>query len=77
MEKQEQRMKKKEYIKPDIAVIPMDDEVKLLDHISGDNIKYGASDTGAWVETPGIGAGNGTTDVPDESKKNQMWDLWE
>ena len=35
MEKKEQIMKKKKYIMPDITIIPMDEEVKLLDHISG------------------------------------------
>lgn len=69
-------MKKKEYIKPDITIIPMDDEIMKLDHISGTSLRYGADDTGAWVKTPEAGETLGHP-APDESKKNQMWDLWE
>ena len=81
MEKKEQVMKKKKYIMPDITVIPMDEEVTLIDHISGESVTYGASDTGVNKEDFGdlkagehLGNGNPT---PKNSKENQMWDLWE
>lgn len=83
MEKKEQVMKKKKYIMPDITIIPMDEEVKLLDHISDTRITYGASDTGVNKEDFGdlkagenLGQGD-NNNAPAESKKNQMWDLWE
>ena len=74
-------MKKKKYIMPDITVIPMDEEVKLLDHISDTRTTYGASDTGVNKEDfndlqAGDHLGNGNP-APNESKNNQMWDLWE
>ena len=81
MEKKEQVMKKKKYIMPDITVIPMDEEVTLIDHISGEGMTFGASDTGINKEDfndlqAGDHLGNGNP-TPNESKKNQMWDLWE
>ena len=81
MEKKEQIMKKKKYIMPDITIIPMDEEVKLLDHISDTRTTYGASDTGVNKEDfndlqAGDHLGNGNP-APNESKNNQMWDLWE
>lgn len=71
-------MKKKKYIKPDITIIPMDNEIVKLDHISGTSVTYGADDTGmkGLIESPQAGGTLGH-DAPDESKKNQMWDLWE
>ena len=81
MEKKEQVMKKKKYIMPDITIIPMDEEVKLLDHISGETVRTAADDSGVNKEDFGdlkagdhLGNGNPT---PNESKNNQMWDLWE
>ena len=81
MEKKEQVMKKKKYIMPDITVIPMDEEVTLIDHISGEGMTFGASDTGVNKSDfddlqAGDHLGNGTP-TPNESKNNQMWDLWE
>ena len=81
MEKKEQIMKKKKYIMPDITIIPMDEEVKLLDHISGAGTDT-VDDSGMKdkISGPGIGDNNGqggSDGVPGESKKNQMWDLWE
>ena len=81
MEKKEQVMKKKKYIMPDITVIPMDEEVTLIDHISGEGMTFGASYTGVNKEDfndlqAGDHLGNGTP-TPNESKNNQMWDLWE
>ena len=75
-------MKKKKYIMPDITVIPMDEEVKLLDHISDVGMKYGASDTGVNKSDFDLQAGENlgqgdNNNAPAESKKNQMWDLWE
>ena len=74
-------MKKKKYIMPDITVIPMDEEVTLIDHNSGEGMTFGASDTGVNKEDfndlqAGDHLGNGTP-TPNESKNNQMWDLWE
>lgn len=82
MEKKEQIMKKKKYIMPDITIIPMDEEVKLLDHISGDLVDTAADDSGkkGQLSGPEIGENNGqggSDGVPETSKKNQMWDLWE
>ena len=83
MEKKEQIMKKKKYIMPDITIIPMDEEVKLLDQISGTRTTYGASDTGVNKSDfndlkAGENLGQGhDNNAPAESKKNQMWDLWE
>ena len=83
MEKKEQVMKKKKYIMPDITVIPMDEEVKLLDHISDTRTTFGASDTGVNKSDfddlkAGENLGQGpNNNAPAESKKNQMWDLWE
>ena len=82
MEKKEQIMKKKKYIMPDITIIPMDEEVKLLDHISGDTVRTAADDSGmkGQISGPGIGDNLGqgvNNNAPAESKKNQMWDLWE
>ena len=83
MEKKEQIMKKKKYIMPDITIIPMDEEVKLLDHISDTRTTYGASDTGVDKSDfndlkAGENLGQGdNNNAPAESKKNQMWDLWE
>ena len=81
MEKKEQIMKKKKYIMPDITIIPMDEEVKLLDHISRDLVDTAADDSGkkGQLSTPEVGdnLGQGTNGVPNESKNNQMWDLWE
>ena len=78
MEKKEQIMKKKKYIMPDITIIPMDEEVKLLDHISGETVRTAADDSGmkGQISGPGIGGELGNP-APEESKKNQMWDLWE
>ena len=78
MEKKEQVMKKKKYIMPDITIIPMDEEVKLLDHISGDTVRTAADDSGmkGQISGPGIGGELGNP-APEESKNNQMWDLWE
>lgn len=78
MEKKEQIMKKKKYIMPDITIIPMDEEVKLLDHISGAGTDTAADDSGmkGQISGPGIGGELGNP-APEESKKNQMWDLWE
>ena len=78
MEKKEQIMKKKKYIMPDITIIPMDEEVKLLDHISGSTVDTAADDSGmkGQISGPGIGGELGNP-APEESKKNQMWDLWE
>lgn len=82
MEKKEQVMKKKKYIMPDITIIPMDEEVKLLDHISGDTVSTAADDSGMRGQISGPEVGDnlgqgGTNGVPNESKNNQMWDLWE
>ncbi len=82
MEKKEQVMKKKKYIMPDITIIPMDEEVKLLDHISHSTVDTAADDSGmrGQISGPGIGDNLGQGDnnnAPAESKKNQMWDLWE
>ena len=78
MEKKEQIMKKKKYIMPDITIIPMDEEVKLLDHISGDTVRTAADDSGmkGLTSTPEVGGTLGNP-APNESKNNQMWDLWE
>ena len=75
-------MKKKKYIMPDITIIPMDEEVKLLDHISHSTVDTAADDSGmrGQISGPGIGDNLGQGDnnnAPAESKKNQMWDLWE
>lgn len=75
-------MKKKEYIKPDITIIPMDDEILNFNHISGEDVKYGAGDTGVDKSDfndlqSGEHLGNGIPNTPKDSKKNQMWDLWE
>ena len=82
MEKKEQIMKKKKYIMPDITIIPMDEEVKLLDHISRDLVDTAADDSGkkGQLSGPEIGENLGqgfNNKAPEESKKNQMWDLWE
>ena len=82
MEKKEQIMKKKKYIMPDITVIPMDEEVKLLDHISHSTGETAADDSGKknQISGPEVGdnLGQGSNNkAPEESKKNQMWDLWE
>ena len=82
MEKKEQVMKKKKYIMPDITIIPMDEEVKLLDHISGAGTDTAADDSGKKGQLSGPEIGDnlgqgGTNGVPNESKNNQMWDLWE
>ena len=82
MEKKEQIMKKKKYIMPDITIIPMDEEVKLLDHISGETVRTAADDSGMKnkVSGPEIGDNLGqgfNNKAPEESKNNQMWDLWE
>lgn len=78
MEKKEQIMKKKKYIMPDITIIPMDEEVKLLDHISGSTVDTAADDSGmkGQISGPEIGGTLGNP-APNESKNNQMWDLWE
>ena len=75
MEKKEQVMKKKKYIMPDITIIPMDEEVTLIDHISDTRITYGASDTGVNKEDFGdlkagenLGQGD-NNNAPAESKK--------
>ena len=74
-------MKKKKYIMPDITIIPMDEEVKLLDHISGSTVDTAAddSDMKGQISGPEVGDnyGQGSDGVPETSKKNQMWDLWE
>ena len=78
MEKKEQIMKKKKYIMPDITIIPMDEEVKLLDHISGETVRTAADDSGMKnkISGPEVGGELGNP-APENSKKNQMWDLWE
>lgn len=78
MEKKEQIMKKKKYIMPDITIIPMDEEVKLLDHISGETVRTAADDSGVkgQISGPEVGGTLGNP-APNESKNNQMWDLWE
>ena len=78
MEKKEQVMKKKKYIMPDITIIPMDEEVKLLDHISGSTVNTAADDSGMknQISGPEVGGTLGNP-APNESKNNQMWDLWE
>ena len=78
MEKKEQIMKKKKYIMPDITIIPMDEEVKLLDHISGSTVDTAADDSGmrGQISGPEVGGELGNP-APNESKNNQMWDLWE
>ena len=78
MEKKEQIMKKKKYIMPDITIIPMDEEVKLLDHISGETVRTAADDSGmkGQISGPEVGGTLGNP-APNESKNNQMWDLWE
>ena len=78
MDKKEQVMKKKKYIMPDITVIPMDEEVKLLDHISGSTVDTAADDSGVkgQISGPEVGGTLGNP-APNESKNNQMWDLWE
>ena len=77
MEKKEQVMKKKKYIMPDITIIPMDEEVKLLDHISGAGTDT-VDDSGMkdQISGPEVGGELGNP-APENSKKNQMWDLWE
>ena len=82
MEKKEQIMKKKKYIMPDITIIPMDEEVKLLDHISGETVRTAADDSGmkGQLSGPEVGDNLGqgvNNNAPAESKNNQMWDLWE
>ena len=82
MEKKEQVMKKKKYIMPDITIIPMDEEVKLLDHISGSTVDTAADDSGmkGQLSGPEVGDNLGqgvNNNAPAESKNNQMWDLWE
>lgn len=82
MEKKEQIMKKKKYIMPDITIIPMDEEVTLIDHISGSTVDTAADDSGMRGQISGPEVGDnlgqgGTNGVPNESKNNQMWDLWE
>ena len=71
-------MKKKKYIKPDITIIPMDDEIMEVVNISSDKVGTAADDTKAWggERTPEVGGTLGH-EAPEESKKNQMWDLWE
>ena len=78
MEKKEQVMKKKKYIMPDITIIPMDEEVKLLDHISSETVRTAADDSGMknQISGPEVGGTLGNP-APNESKNNQMWDLWE
>ena len=78
MEKKEQIMKKKKYIMPDITIIPMDEEVKLLDQISGETVRTAADDSGMkdQISGPEVGGTLGNP-APENSKKNQMWDLWE
>ena len=78
MEKKEQIMKKKKYIMPDITIIPMDEEVKLLDHISHSTVDTAADDSGMknQISGPEVGGTLGNP-APNESKNNQMWDLWE
>ena len=78
MEKKEQIMKKKKYIMPDITIIPMDEEVKLLDHISSETVRTAADDSGMknQISGPEVGGTLGNP-APNESKNNQMWDLWE
>lgn len=77
MEKKEQVMKKKKYIMPDITVIPMDEEVTLIDHISGAGTDT-VDDSGMknQISGPEVGGELGNP-APETSKKNQMWDLWE
>ena len=71
-------MKNKKYIMPDITIIPMDEEVKLLDHISGETVRTAADDSGMknQISGPEVGGTLGNP-APNESKNNQMWDLWE
>ena len=78
MEKKEQVMKKKKYIMPDITIIPMDEEVTLIDHISGSTVDTAADDSGmrGQISGPEVGGELGNP-APNESKNNQMWDLWE
>ena len=78
MEKKEQVMKKKKYIMPDITIIPMDEEVTLIDHISGETVRTAADDSGMknQISGPEVGGTLGNP-APNESKNNQMWDLWE
>ena len=78
MEKKEQVMKKKKYIMPDITIIPMDEEVTLIDHISGETVRTAADDSGmrGQISGPEVGGELGNP-APNESKNNQMWDLWE
>ena len=78
MEKKEQVMKKKKYIMPDITIIPMDEEVTLIDHISGSTVDTAADDSGMkdQISGPEVGGTLGNP-APNESKNNQMWDLWE
>ena len=78
MEKKEQIMKKKKYIMPDITIIPMDEEVTLIDHISGSTVDTAADDSGmrGQISGPEVGGELGNP-APNESKNNQMWDLWE
>ena len=78
MEKKEQVMKKKKYIMPDITIIPMDEEVTLIDHISGETVRTAADDSGmkGQISGPEVGGTLGNP-APNESKNNQMWDLWE
>ena len=63
---------------PDITIIPMDEEVKLLDHISGSTVDTAADDSGMknQISGPEVGGTLGNP-APNESKNNQMWDLWE
>ena len=74
MEKKEQIMKKKKYIMPDITIIPMDEEVTLLDHISGDTVSTAADDSGKknQISGPEVGGELGNP-APENSKKNQKW----
>ena len=78
MEKKEQIMKKKKYIMPDITIIPMDEEVTLIDHISSETVRTAADDSGMknQISGPEVGGTLGNP-APNESKNNQMWDLWE
>ena len=66
-------MKKKKYIMPDITIIPMDEEVKLLDHISGSTVDTAADDSGKknQISGPEVGGELGNP-APENSKKKKQ-----
>lgn len=69
----------KTYISPDIIVVEMENNLMAEDVISKANIIYGADDSGETVTPPTSGSGNGTSDIPEDSKDNAFdpWSTWD